>query len=68
MNALTRAKEIEPSWLKLVAAQVESLRFGTVQIAVHENHVAQIERLKSCVSTSESRGRVSGFCVGSARE
>jgi hypothetical protein len=34
----------EPLWLKTVSDQVGSLRFGVVQIVVHENRVVQIER------------------------
>jgi hypothetical protein len=30
-------------WLELVKAQVESLRFGLVQLVVHEGRVTQIE-------------------------
>ena len=44
MNALTNAKEFTPEWLRLVASQVGSLRFGVVQIVVHENRVVQIEK------------------------
>ncbi len=31
------------SWLELVAKQVASLRFGVVQIVVHDSRVVQIE-------------------------
>ena len=44
MSALINAKEVRPGWLHLVAEQVESLRFGVVQIVVHENRVVQIEK------------------------
>lgn len=30
-------------WLDLVARQVSSLRYGTVQIVVHEGRVTQVE-------------------------
>jgi hypothetical protein len=43
MNA-SNVKELERGWLELVTEQVESLRFGVVQIIVHENRVVQIER------------------------
>ena len=33
-----------PGWLEIVRQQVESLRFGVVQIVVHESHVTQIEK------------------------
>jgi hypothetical protein len=31
-------------WIETVRAQVESLRFGVVQIVVHDSQVVQIER------------------------
>lgn len=31
------------SWLEIVDRQVKSLRFGSVQITVHEGRVVQIE-------------------------
>ncbi len=34
----------EPTWLAAVKTQVESLRFGTVQIVVHDAQVVQIEK------------------------
>ncbi len=34
----------EPAWSKHVRAQVASLRFGAVQIQVHEGRVVQVER------------------------
>ena len=43
--ALRAGKEkIEPSWLRLVQGQVEAMRFGVVQIVVHDSRVVQIER------------------------
>jgi hypothetical protein len=33
-----------PSWLALVADKVKTMRFGVVQITVHEAKVVQIER------------------------
>ena len=35
-----------PEWLQVVRAQVESLKFGTVQITIHESNVVQIERVE----------------------
>jgi len=40
----TPAGEIAPAWLAIVRQKVESLRFGVVQIVVHEGKVTQIER------------------------
>ena len=35
-----------PAWLQLVRKQVGPLKFGTVQITVHDSHVVQIERVE----------------------
>jgi hypothetical protein len=43
--ALMAGKEkLEPSWVRLVQGQVEAMRFGVVQIVVHDSRVVQIER------------------------
>ena len=43
--ALRAGKEkIESSWGRLVQGQVEAMRFGVVQIVVHDSWVVQIER------------------------
>jgi hypothetical protein len=41
-----RASSSEPEWLKVVRTQVESLKFGTVEITVHDSKVVQIERVE----------------------
>jgi hypothetical protein len=41
-----REVEPHPDWLKVVRTQVESLKFGTVQITVHDSRVVQIERVE----------------------
>ena len=33
-----------PDWIAIVREKVESLRFGVVQLVVHEGRVTQIER------------------------
>lgn len=33
-----------PDWLRLVQEKVESLRYGVVQLVVHDGRVTQIER------------------------
>ena len=33
-----------PEWLELVKQQVGSLRFGVVQIVVHDSQVTQVEK------------------------
>jgi hypothetical protein len=42
----TKAGEPSPKWLTAVRSQVESLKFGTVQITVHDSEVVQIERVE----------------------
>ena len=41
------------SWIELVQQQVESLRFGVVQIVVHDSRVVQIERTEKVRLTGE---------------
>jgi len=41
-----RTPENLPAWLQLVRKQVGPLKFGTVQITVHDSHVVQIERVE----------------------
>ena len=36
--------EVQPEWLRVVQQKVESLRFGVVQLVVHDGRVTQIER------------------------
>ncbi len=38
------APEIPPDWLALVREKVEGLRYGVVQLTVHDGRVTQIER------------------------
>ena len=35
---------VQPEWLELVREKVETLRYGIVQIVVHDSRVTQIER------------------------
>ena len=44
MSALDNTKLITPEWVGIVAKQVESLKFGVVQITIHESRVVQIEK------------------------
>ncbi|HET7512750.1 MAG TPA: YezD family protein [Chthoniobacterales bacterium] len=43
------------NWLDLVREKVESLRFGVVQITVHDSQVTQIERTEKIRIESPSR-------------
>lgn len=38
------ASSAPPDWIALVREKVESLRFGVVQLVVHDGRVTQIER------------------------
>ena len=40
----SKLTEEERTWLSIVRRQVRSLRFGVVQIVVHNGQVVQIER------------------------
>ena len=44
MNGTTAIATAQSAWLGLLQKQVESLRFGTVQIVVHEGKDVQIEK------------------------
>ena len=36
--------EAQPDWVRLVQQKVEGLRYGVVQLVVHDGRVTQIER------------------------
>jgi hypothetical protein len=42
-NALESTSDI-PEWLEMVKSKVDGLRFGVVQIIVHDGKITQIER------------------------
>lgn len=41
---ISQEKTTELGWLDLVRQHVESIRFGVVQVVVHDAHVTQIEK------------------------
>jgi hypothetical protein len=43
----------EPEWLALVRAKVRGLRYGVVQVVVHDGRVTQIERTEKTRIASE---------------
>jgi len=45
-NAKSQVPEKLPVWLQLVRDHVGSLKFGTVQITVHDSRVVQVERVE----------------------
>ena len=44
MNPEAKSEERSQPWLPIVRQQVDSIRFGVVQIVVHDERVVQIER------------------------
>jgi hypothetical protein len=53
-------------WIQLVARQVSSLRFGVVQIVVHDSQIVQIERtekfrIESITRTSDLSELPTGY-------
>jgi len=44
MSAQTNTSAITPNWVEIVSQQVASLKFGVVQITIHESRVVQIEK------------------------
>jgi hypothetical protein len=45
-KAKGQATDKLPAWLQLVREHVGSLKFGTVQITVHDSRVVQVERVE----------------------
>lgn len=43
-TAPSSASDATPEWLRIVQEKVESLRYGVVQLVVHDGRVTQIER------------------------
>jgi hypothetical protein len=53
-NASARAPApSEPEWLALVRTQVQDLRYGVIQLVVHDGRVTQIERTEKVRLGSE---------------
>jgi hypothetical protein len=47
----------EPEWLDLVRSKVQGLRYGVVQLVVHDGRVTQIERTEKTRLASERGDR-----------
>jgi hypothetical protein len=43
-HSAEQPNDTEPEWFRLVRQNVSSLKFGTVQITVHDSRVTQVER------------------------
>lgn len=60
MSLSTDAKAAQMSWIDILKEQVGSLRYGIVQIVVHDRRVVQIERTeKFRFDKAEDRGELS---------
>ncbi len=46
LNEPKKNADEQPAWLDTVRRQVGSLRYGVVQIVVHDSRVTQIERIE----------------------
>ncbi len=44
MSISANVKSPHPNWVQVVQDQVGAIRFGVVQIVIHESRVVQIER------------------------
>lgn len=53
-NPSGSTQPISPDWLGIVREKVESLRYGVVQIVIHDGKVTQIERTEK--TRLESKG------------
>jgi hypothetical protein len=56
MNLETENNSTVPNWLGVLKGQIESLRYGTVQVVVHEARVVQIERTEKLRFENPERG------------
>ena len=61
---IERTEENAPSWVSLVQSQVKSLRFGVVQIVVHDSRIVQIERTERVRLDKSEPRTASGPGVG----
>ena len=53
----TTTAEGQPEWLGIVRNHVENLRYGVVQLVVHDGRVTQIERTEKVRLPSEREER-----------
>ena len=65
---MQRTKNKDVQWLTLVRQQVESLRYGVVQIVVHDARVTRIERTEKLRLEPEGRTASSTEISGDAEE
>jgi hypothetical protein len=53
--------EVEPQWLTTLRRQVKALRFGVVQVIIHEAQVVQIETTERVRFEPAARGEPAKF-------
>jgi len=53
---LTKQSSSEPKWLEVVRECVEEVRFGTVQIVIHEGRVTQVDATRRTRLSAEPSG------------
>jgi hypothetical protein len=44
ISSVKTSSDQQPEWVSLVRAQVEGLKYGVVQLVVHDGRITQIER------------------------
>jgi hypothetical protein len=54
MSQNTNTEPTAESWLEIVRQRVEAMRFGSVQIVVHEGRVTQVESTEKTRLPSEA--------------
>jgi len=65
MNPLNDPQVSHEKWVEIVRAKVGQIRYGTVQITVHDGRVTQVELNEKTRLTAEEPGR--GVGDGKAR-
>ena len=59
-------ESVEPAWVELIRSHVKTMRFGVVQIVVHDSRVVQIERTEKLrLDRPEAEASFSG-CIHNA--
>lgn len=49
---------IQDTWLQIVKSKVEAMRFGNVQIIVHEGRVTQVESTEKTRLSNSTQGEL----------
>lgn len=57
---ITENRSKQDEWMSIVQRQVKSIRYGVVQIVVHDSHVVQIERTEKVRLQGEHPQRKGG--------